>query len=50
MAFSLCHQGDEQNHVGEEKMVTMDDTGGLLLEGTKVERVLMHGGIILMVF
>lgn len=28
-------------------MVTMDDTGGLLLEGTKVERVLMHGGITL---
>lgn len=31
MAFSLCHQRDEQNHVGEEKMATMDDTGNLLL-------------------
>lgn len=50
MAFSLSQQRDEQNHVGKEKMVTMDDSGGLLLEGTKVESVSVYGGIILMVF
>lgn len=49
MAFSLSQQRDEQNHVGKEKMVTMDDSGGLLLEGTKVESVSVYGGIIFMV-